>query len=90
MILLEALGKRAEQAGAFEIAHESAHVTFDVNVLKPGQMEEGRGIALGAIVDGQLGFAASSDVIAEERLLDNALTSVQHGDLQLSQVCAGG
>jgi len=59
---------------------ESVQVGFEANVLKSAQVEEMRGIALRAIVDGRLGFAASSDLTAEEKLLDNVLASAQHGD----------
>ena len=80
MTLLEKLSEKAEQAEVFNIESESVQVGFEANVLRSAQVEETRGIALRAIVDGRLGFAASSDVTAEERLLDNVLTSAQHGD----------
>jgi len=80
MTLLEELSKRADQAELFSIERESVQVGFEANVLKSAQVEQTRGIALRAIVDGRLGFAASSDLTAEERLLDNVLTSARHGD----------
>ncbi|MEA3346111.1 MAG: TldD/PmbA family protein [Chloroflexota bacterium] len=80
MTLLDKLSERAEQSEVFEIASESVQIGFEANVLRSAQVEETRGIALRAIVDGRLGFAASSDLTAEERLLDNVLASAQHGD----------
>jgi len=80
MTLLEKLSKRAEQAEVFHIESESVQVGFEANVLKSAQVEETRGIALRAVVDGRLGFAASSDLNAEDRLLDNVLASARHGD----------
>jgi len=80
MILLERLSEKSEQAEVFSIESESVQVSFEANVLKSAQVEETRGIALRAIVDGRLGFAASSDLTAEEKLLDNILASAQHGD----------
>jgi len=80
MTLLERLSEKSEQAEVFSIESESVQVSFEANVLKSAQVEETRGIALRAIVDGRLGFAASSDLAAEEKLLDNILASAQHGD----------
>jgi len=64
----------------FSIDSESVQVGFEANVLKSAQVEETRGIALRAVVDGRLGFAASSDLTAEEELVENVLASAQHGD----------
>lgn len=80
MTLLERLGRRAEQAEIFDMEGESVQVGFEANALKSAQIEERRGIALRAIVDGRLGFAASSDLTDEEKLLDNVLASAQYGD----------
>lgn len=80
MTLLEKLSQKSEQAEVFSVESESLQVGFEANVLKSAQVEETRGVALRAIVDGRLGFAASSDLTAEEKLLDNVLASAQHGD----------
>lgn len=81
MTLFERLTREAEQAEVFDVGRESVQVGFEANALKSAQVEERRGVALRAIVDGRLGFAASSDLTAKEKLLDNVLTSAQHGDL---------
>jgi PmbA protein len=80
MTLFERLSQRVDQAEVFALTSESVQVGFEANVLKSARVEERRGIALRAIVNGRLGFAASSDVTAEERLLENVLTSAQYGD----------
>ncbi len=80
MTLLEKLTRRAEQAEVFGMEGESMQVGFEANALKSAQVEERHGIALRAIVDGRLGFAASSDPTVEEKLLDNVLASAQYGD----------
>ena len=80
MGLLQRLGQRSEQAELFKIESESVQVGFEANTLKSAKVEESRGIALRAIVDGRLGFSASSDLTAEEKLLDNVLASAQYGD----------
>lgn len=80
MTLLEKLSDRAEQAEVFHIASESMQVGFEANMLKSAQVKETRGIALRAIVDGRLGFAASTDLKAGDKLLDNVLASARHGD----------
>jgi len=78
--LLERLAKHTEQAEVFTIRGESVQIGFEANELKSAQVEETRGIALRAIVDGRLGFAASSDLTAQERLLTNLLDSARCGD----------
>jgi len=80
MSLLEKLRRKAEQAELFNIESESLQVGFEANSLKSARVEETRGIALRAIVDGRLGFAASSDPTAEEKLLANVLASSRYGD----------
>jgi len=80
MDILSKLDRRAEQAEAFFVENEVTKVGFEANVLKSAEVEETRGVALRVIAGGRLGFAASSDVNAEERLVANALESARYGD----------
>lgn len=78
--LLDRLAKRAEQAEVFEIDSESTSVGFEANKLKSFEVNQTRGVALRVVNEGRLGFAASSDMEAQERLVENALESARHGD----------
>ena len=78
--MLERLMKVGEQAELFEIQSESTEIRFDANKLKSFEVQETQGLAARAVVDGQLGFAASSDVTATDQLIANVLASARLGD----------
>jgi len=78
--MLERLTDLAEEAEVFEIDSEATKIGFEANKLKSFKVEETQGAAVRVLVDGKLGFAASSDVAAEDRLVENALTSARYGD----------
>ena len=78
--MLKHLTQRAEQAEVFEIQSESTSIKFEANRLKTFVVEETRGVAVRVVVDGRLGFAASSDVDATDKIVANALESARHGD----------
>ena len=78
--MLEYLTQQAEQAEVFEIQSESTSIKFEANRLKTFVVEETRGVAARVVVDGRLGFAASSDVDATDKVVANALESARHGD----------
>jgi PmbA protein len=78
--MLERLMKKAEQAELFEIESEATRIGFEANKLKSFEVEETRGIAARVVVDGRLGFAASSDRSATDKLIANVLESARHGD----------
>lgn len=78
--MLERLMQHAEQAEVFEIQSEATKIGFKANKLKSFEVEETQGVATRVIVDGHLGFAASSDVTALDQLVDNVLASAQLGD----------
>lgn len=80
MDLLDKLRGKAEQAEVFFVENEVTKVGFEANVLKSAEVEETRGAALRVMAEGRLGFAASSDMSAEERLIANALDSARYGD----------
>lgn len=78
--MLKRLMQKAEQAEVFEIESEATKIGFEANKLKSFNVEETRGIAARVVVDGRLGFAASSDIDATDKLVVNALESARHGD----------
>jgi PmbA protein len=78
--MLEKLTQAAGQAELFEIESEATRIGFEANEMKSFAVEEARGIAARVVVDGRLGFAASSDTEAGDRLVANVLESARHGD----------
>lgn len=80
MDILQALTSKADQAEVLEFKSESTEVGFESNRLKSSQVEETRGIAVRVVKDGRLGFAASSDTAAQDKLVANVLESAAFGD----------
>jgi len=80
MDILKQLLSEADQAEVVHVHGESTTVGFEANRLKRSQVEETTGIALRVVKDGRLGFAASSDETATERLVTNVLESATYGD----------
>jgi PmbA protein len=80
MDLLQQLQRRAEQVEVVEIQAESTLVNFESNRLKGSQVEETYGTAVRVVCDGKLGFAASSDSRALNKLVSNALESAEYGE----------
>jgi PmbA protein len=80
MDYLAKLKPQVEQVEVVEIQSESTTVGFENNRLKSSQTEETKGTAIRVIKEGQLGFSASSDDRAQEKLLQNVLESASFGD----------
>jgi PmbA protein len=80
MDLLSALQQQADQVEVVEIESEATQVGFEANRLKSSQIEGTKGVAVRVVVDGRLGFAASSDMSALDKLMANALESAAYGD----------
>ena len=80
-MLLERLMRQAEQAEVFEIESEATKIGFEANRLRSFEVEETRGVAARVVKDGRLGFAASSDLRASDRLIANVLESARHGEV---------
>ena len=78
--MLDRLMENAEQAEVFEINSEATKVGFEANKLKSFEVDETQGLASRAVVNGRLGFAASSDITAVDRLVQNVLESARYGD----------
>ncbi len=80
MDILKQLSTEAEQVEVVNVQSESTTVGFESNRLKSSQVEETRGVAVRVVKNGRLGFAASSDEAAAEKLVSNALESAAYGD----------
>lgn len=80
MDLLVKLKSQAEQVEVVEIQSETTTVTYENNRLKSSQTEETTGTAVRVVKDGRLGFSASSDERAKEKLITNVLESATYGD----------
>jgi PmbA protein len=78
--MLNRLMQQAEQAEVFELESEATKIGFEANQMKSFNVEETRGVATRVVVDGKLGFAASSDLDATDKVVANALESTRHGD----------
>lgn len=80
MDILAELARQAEQVEVVALRSETTKIGFEANRLKSSQIEETRGIAARVIKDGRLGFAASSDENALDKLVNNVLESAAYGD----------
>ena len=80
MDVLAQLIPQTEQVEVVHLVNETTTVAFEANRLKTSKVEETAGIAARVIKDGRLGFAASSDLTATDKLIRNALESAAYGD----------
>ena len=80
MNILDELLKSAAQAEVLEVRSESTTIGFEANRLKNSQVQVTSGLAVRVMVDGRLGFSASSDLTAAAKLVSNAVESAAYGD----------
>ncbi len=80
MDILTLLKKQAEQVEVLSLVNEKTTVEYEANHLKTCTVAETKGTAVRVIRKGQLGFAASSDSSAMDKLAANALESAAYGD----------
>jgi PmbA protein len=80
MDILKKIKAHAEQVEVVSLQNEATSVEFEANKLKTSKVEETKGIAVRVVRDGKLGFAASSDDTAMDKLAANALESAAYGD----------
>ncbi len=80
MDILTELKKKSEQVEVVELQSEKTSVEYEANQLKTCTITETRGTAVRVIRKGRLGFAASSDGQAMDKLAVNALESAAYGD----------
>jgi PmbA protein len=80
MDILTQLKKQAEQVEVLDLRNEKTSVEYEANQLKTCTVAETRGTAVRVIRKGRLGFAASTDSQALDKLSANALESAAYGD----------
>ncbi|MBE3067547.1 MAG: TldD/PmbA family protein [Chloroflexi bacterium] len=80
MELLTQLKKQAEQVEVLSLQNEKTTVEYEANQLKTCTVAETKGTAVRVIRKGKLGFAASTDDTAMDKLAANALESATYGD----------
>ncbi len=80
MDLLKQLKKQAEQVEVLDLRNEKTTVEYEANQLKTCTVAETQGRAVRVIRKGRLGFAASTDAEATDKLAANALESAAYGD----------
>jgi len=78
--LLSALSRKAEQAEVFAVESESTSISFEAGELKSSLVEETRGIALRGLVNGRVGFTATSGSADPEPLVERAVASARFGE----------
>jgi PmbA protein len=81
MDIMRHLKPQAEQVEVVRIESEATNIIFEANKLKSSQVQETTGVAVRVVKNGRLGFAASSDMAAMDRLVSNALESATYGDV---------
>lgn len=80
MDILTHLKSQAEQFEILDLQNEKTTVEYEANQLKTCTVAETKGTAVRVIRKGQLGFSASTDPAALEKLAANALESAAYGD----------
>jgi PmbA protein len=80
MDILKQLQTQAEQVEVVNVQSESTTVEYEANQLKTSKVEQTQGVAVRVVRKGRLGFAASSDEKAMDKLMANALESAAYGD----------
>jgi PmbA protein len=80
MNILKQLQSQAEQVEVLHLKSESTTVEYEANKLKTSKVEQTQGMAVRVVRKGRLGFAASSDEKAVNKLMANALESAAYGD----------
>jgi PmbA protein len=92
MDILKQLQTQAEQVEVVQIRNEATTAEFEANRFKTSKFEETSGVAVRIVRNGRLGFSASSDEKATDRLLAHVLESAAFGDeipLVFPAPCAG-
>ena len=80
MDILTQLQEQTEQHELLTVRGEATKIAFEANHLKRSEVEESSGMAVRVIKDGRLGFAASTDAGASDKLVENALQSAAMGE----------
>jgi PmbA protein len=78
--IIKQLEKQAEQYEVLRTRNEETSVVYEANKLKTSTVAETSGIAVRVMSKGKLGFAASTDGAAVDKLVSNALESASFGE----------
>lgn len=80
MDIMSQLKSQAEQVEVLSLRSEQTGVIFEANKLKSSGVEETSGTAVRVMRKGKLGFAASTNEGAPDKLVANALESAAYGE----------
>lgn len=80
MDILKQLRSQAQQVEVVNLQRQATTVEFEGNRFKTSKVEGTSGVAVRIVRDGRLGFSASSDSGALDRLINNVLESAGFGD----------
>jgi len=77
--ILNLAKKVAKEAEVFEISSEDTQVRFEANRLKQIQTNQSTAVALRIIKDGRIGYAVTTGMADEQRLVNNAVETAVFG-----------
>ena len=80
MDILKQLKSKVQQAEVVDLRQQTTSVEFEANRFKTSTVEETSGVAVRVVRDGRVGFSASSDPRAMDRLIANVLESAAFGE----------
>ncbi len=80
MDVLAHLIPQVEQAEVLLSHYEATKIEFEANQLKSSSVEETSGIAVRVVKNGRVGFAASGDMTALDKLVRNVMESAQYSE----------
>lgn len=78
--MLASLRRVTDEAEVYAVESESTLVSFEANAVKSIEVQETRGSALRAIVDGRLGFTAATGSPPPDEMIAGLLASARYGD----------
>lgn len=81
MDILTTLRKQAEQVEVLSMRNTTTIIQYEANQLKSCNMADTKGMAVRVICKGRLGFSASTDGTATDRLAAKAIESSAYGGL---------
>jgi PmbA protein len=80
MDIFSKLQTKAEQVEVMRLRHELTIVGYEANKLKTCKVEQTQGMAVRVVHERRLGFTASSDEKAADKVMMNALESACYGE----------
>ena len=80
MDIIKQLKSQTEQYEVMQVINEETSVLYEANKLKTSTVAETSGTAVRVMSKGRLGFAATTDTSATDKLVSNALESASYGE----------